>query len=141
MKFTILLFSTASACRTWKWKTYCDFTQYVVADSLNDAGSQFDTTCPCFQWCKEQDSLASKQYKDGVGMCCGYEKWSDGSYNCYLYAGNKTEPQDTATFKEDTFASYTFPHLYFEKEVEWATGAYQLSGAAVFSSLVLFLYL
>ena len=43
-------------------------------------------------------------------MCCDYEKWQDGSFNCYLYAGGVQVDQDMEDYPDDEFNSVVFAH-------------------------------
>ena len=56
-------------------------------------------------------------------MCCDYEEWTDGTYNCYLYAGGKTIKTDPTQFPNEYFSNLIFRHM---KDV---TGFY-IDGAA-----------
>ena len=44
-------------------------------------------------------------------MCCDYEEWQDGTFNCYLYSGGSVLPVNENDFPEDKFANWVFPHL------------------------------
>ena len=57
-------------------------------------------------------------YDETQQMCCDYEKWSDGSYNCLLYAGGNTKQKDASIFKNEMFSNIVFAHQIVEGQDE-----------------------
>ena len=51
-------------------------------------------------------------------MCCDYEEWQDGTFNCYLYSGGAVLAVNENDFPEDKFANWVFPHLNPSKTVK-----------------------
>ncbi len=43
----------------------------------------------CAYFCEVTDQN-SNSIESGTELCCDYEQWSDGSYDCSLYKGNGT---------------------------------------------------
>ena len=110
MKFSVMAFiAPAAFAQTWKKNTYCDYDQFVIEEyTSTDAAYNSDS---CFQWCLDIDTVEGANYNAGDDMCCDFEEWQDGTYNCYLYAGGVTVVQDMADYPDDTFNSNVFPHL------------------------------
>ena len=107
VSFTALL-ASATMAQSWTKFSYCDYSQFVV-EEYTSSDVNYDSTT-CFEWCLAKDAGAMG-YTAGDDMCCDFEKWVDGTFNCYLYAGGKTVPQDMDDYPNDEFNSVIFPHL------------------------------
>ena len=109
MKFLLLTSQALAATNVWSEDLYCDYNQIKI--------EQFETTdktysyYKCHQWCLEVDKQNGPYYDQGSDMCCDFEKWSDGSFNCYLYAGGEQLTQNKEDYPNDKFQSIVFPHL------------------------------
>ena len=110
MKFSVVaLIAPAAMAQTWKTNFYCDYEQFVI-DEMTSTSEDFNKD-QCFEWCLATDKVEGTNYDAGADMCCDFEEWSDGSFNCYLYAGGKQIQQDMNDYPDDTFNSNIFPHL------------------------------
>ena len=123
-----LMASSASA-QTWKTNYYCDYEQFVIEEKTSTA-EDFSID-QCFEWCVATDKVEGSNYQTGEDMCCDYEEWSDGSFNCYLYAGGNQIKQDMNDYPDDVFNSVVFPHMMPQDTAAEEEGAsYMAAGAA-----------
>ena len=122
MKSAFMFAAVGSAsAQTWKEFSYCDYDQFVVEEIIV-TDPTFDAT-QCYNWCLEVDAGVASDYNAGDNMCCDFERWVDGSFNCYLYAGGKTVDQDMNDYPDDVFSSLVFPHLNAAATAEEETSA------------------
>ena len=126
MKISLIsLMASTTMAQAWKAKSYCDYDQYVV-DELTSTDKTFNQQT-CWEWCLNIDTAEGTSYSNGADMCCDFEAWVDGSFNCYLYSGGLEVPQDMNDYPEDSFSSIVFPHLMPAAVVEETEGAKYLA--------------
>ena len=83
---------------------------YTV-ESNNDQDSSF-TRDTCFEWCLSVDAEKGPDFVIGEEMCCDFEGWSDGTYECNLFGEGIVEDQDMDAYPDRVFMSNVFPHGY-----------------------------
>ena len=129
MRFSVMaLIAQGALGQTWKKNSYCDYDQFVIDEyTSTDSNYNADT---CFQWCVDLDKVEGSNYKSGDDMCCDFEEWQDGTFNCYLYAGGLTVSQDMNDYPDDTFNSNVFPHLMPAAAVSEEKASYMAVSAA-----------
>ena len=77
----------------------------VDEDELKSESSK-DALNDCQNFCRKTAKY-SPELKENDDLCCDYEEWSDGTYNCYLYKGEKTVKQSNFSgFAQ--YSSFTF---------------------------------
>ena len=89
MKYLALCAATASA--TWgEWDStnYCDFSQEEV-DQEKITSDYYYSSDQCSYFCQITDQ-EDDTTPNGTDLCCDYEQWANGSYDCTLYKGGST---------------------------------------------------
>lgn len=114
MKQSVFVLCAATASASWgEWDTsnYCDFSQEEVAQEKITSEFYYSSD-QCSYFCQTSD-----QERDdityGTDLCCDFEQWADGSYDCTLY---QVDPAGEATLVNsfendgsgDEFQSMTF---------------------------------
>ena len=65
---------------------YCDY-EFPLHDELTippNEGEETYLESDCTEFCRSAaEGLSGEQ-----NLCCDYESWSDGSFNCYLYGAD-----------------------------------------------------
>ena len=141
MKYSVFMALIASSVSAQDWKTnyYCDYEQFVIEEKTSTAEDY--TKEQCFEWCVNTDKVEGSNYDSGEDMCCDFEEWSDGSFNCYLYAGGNQIKQDMDDYPDDIFNSVVFPHLMPQNEVEEESSHYLAVGAAALVAVAALIWL
>ena len=107
MKLLSLLPLIAAEWDVWQEYEFCDYEQNVlVSEEFSSDPSYNKATCT--QFCKKTVQQNNKNYYFGDVLCCDYEEWADGTFDCYLYEGGKTQLQDINSMEEHYFASFIF---------------------------------
>ena len=83
---TLLTLSPVESSR-WMKERYCDYNQLMIDESQMEART--DPKDECQNFCTYTAKYAS-QINLGDSLCCDFEEWTDGTYNCYLFQGNST---------------------------------------------------
>ena len=98
MKQTVIalfLTSTRASWGEWNRSAYCDYTQPKV-NSENMGADYFYSTDECQLFCEQADQEAS-DIMYGDSLCCDYEQWEDGTYDCTLYNSGLVEDNEFPT--------------------------------------------
>ena len=61
----------------------------MVDEDQIESTSSRDALVDCQNFCKSTAKY-SVDLKENDDLCCDYEEWADGTYNCYLYKGKET---------------------------------------------------
>ena len=91
MKASLIAASVASVSATWgTWSatSYCDYSQILI-DSTYSYDASYDED-QCQDWCHETMEANELYYGSSDSFCCDLEDWTDGSADCYLWAGDDT---------------------------------------------------
>ena len=82
---SLLLSSISAEWNVWQDYEYCNYDQKLVAEEFRSDPDYSISSCTDF--CRETTFKNANNYYWGDAMCCDFEKWDDGSYNCYVYEG------------------------------------------------------
>ena len=85
---TMLVATTTASWGEWDRQEYCDYTQDKV-DTENIDSDFYYTTEECAYFCETTDQETG-DIAYGDALCCDFEAWEDGSYDCTLYKGDST---------------------------------------------------
>ena len=110
MKQTIIALLVSFTSATWgEWDgaNYCSYEQDVVGQEKIESDFYYSQD-QCASFCEQSDQQDTT-ISYGTSLCCDYEQWADGSYDCTLYKGNTTvENQFVNDGSGDEFQSMTF---------------------------------
>ena len=85
---SMLVATTTASWGEWDRQEYCDFNQDKI-DTENISSDYYYTTEECSYFCETTDQ-SNGDIAYGDGLCCDFEAWEDGSYDCTLYKGRVT---------------------------------------------------
>ena len=90
---SLFLFSTCthlcdSKFGVWVTNKYCDYNQELFDEQSLSPNTGLLMDSQCADFCKEKTEKLPEPEDEDQYLCCDYEQWSDGSYNCYLYGAN-----------------------------------------------------
>ena len=87
MKQSIFVLCASTAAATWgEWDSanYCDFNATMVDIKLIEADVKSFSTEECAYFCETADqTVGTIEY--GTELCCDYQSWADGTFDCVLY--------------------------------------------------------
>ena len=94
-----LMTETQALWGFWDTSAYCDYSMTFI-DNTEMIRSMED----CTQFCGAAADAAyygTPEMTWGGEMCCDYEEWSDGTFNCNLFVGGYTIPYGGDTCWDD----------------------------------------
>ena len=92
IKKLILISTCLHLCHSkfgvWVSNKYCDYNYELYDEETLPPNTGILMDSQCVEFCKSISEKISYDDADDKYLCCDYESWSDGSYNCYLYGAN-----------------------------------------------------
>ena len=84
----LLIIKQASAeWGVWRPNRYCDYNQPLIDEISTTAPFNTDD---CKEFCRQTTKENMQEFYWGDELCCDFEAWQDGSFNCYVYEGHRT---------------------------------------------------
>ena len=78
---------TLCAFGEWKEYTFCDFDQTLLAQSQTPSNQGPYFLEDCQEFCHESSENVS-DLEESEPLCCDFEAFEDGSFNCNLFKGS-----------------------------------------------------
>ena len=78
-----------------------------MVDDESISADYFYTSDECTRFCEAADQ-EDEDIEYGTKLCCDYEDWTDGTYDCTLYETDKVIVNEYELDYEDVFYSFLF---------------------------------
>ena len=93
MKLFVLLPLVSAEWGVWQEYEFCDYQQLQIVEEQYSSDPTYNKAA-CEKFCLESVEKNNKSFYFGDALCCDFEQWNDGTFNCYLFEGDKTQLQD-----------------------------------------------